>query len=51
MQLDTYGSEARKLHGKVSQSLQVDRARAVQLVEVLMLAFPGLLKDVSLQAN
>lgn len=35
MQLDTHGSEERELPGKVSQTLQLDEARARQLWELL----------------
>ncbi len=35
IQLDTYGSDARKLHGKISQSLQFNRASALALRNLL----------------
>lgn len=35
LQLDTHGSEQRELPGKVSQTLQLDEARARQLWELL----------------
>ena len=44
MQLDTYGSDARKLTGKVSQSIQFDRASAAELLGVLRRAFPSLFR-------
>jgi hypothetical protein len=42
LQIDTYGSQARKDVGTVSQSLQLDEARSAELVEVLLAAFPDL---------
>jgi hypothetical protein len=42
MQLDTFGSSARTLKGKVSQSLQFDRNAALQLKAIIEEAFPGL---------
>jgi hypothetical protein len=42
LQLDTYGSDARKLTGKVSQSIQFDQASASELLGVLRRAFPTL---------
>lgn len=42
LQLDTYGSNQRKSQGKVSQSLQVDKAGATELMRILREAFPGL---------
>lgn len=42
VQLDTYGSTERKIAGKVSQSLQLDRSGAKDLVEILRSAFPGI---------
>jgi hypothetical protein len=41
LQLDTYGSQARKIPGKVSQSIQLDEAAAHQLMTIVMRAFPG----------
>lgn len=35
LQLDTHGSEIRELPGKVSQTLQLDEARARELWELL----------------
>lgn len=35
LQLDTYGSEARKLPGKVSQSIQLDQAAAQRLMAIV----------------
>jgi hypothetical protein len=35
LQFDTYGSDERVIPGKVSQSLQVDQARARKLIEIL----------------
>lgn len=42
LQLDTYGSRDRQLPGKVSQTLQLDRAGAEELVRIMTHAFPGL---------
>jgi 5-methylcytosine-specific restriction protein B len=42
LQLSTYGSDARKSDKKVSQTLQVDRDVARQLIAVLRTAFPGI---------
>ena len=41
LQLDTYGSEARKIPGKVSQSIQLDESAARELLEIVVRAFPG----------
>ena len=40
LQLDTYGSEERKLQGKVSQSIQLDVTSAAYLMGVLRRTFP-----------
>ena len=42
VQLETYGSDDRKLLGKASQTIEIDRARAAELIQVLREAFPGL---------
>lgn len=42
LQLDTYGSEEREIPGKVSQSLQLDRKAAEQLLRLMRRAFPGI---------
>ena len=42
LQLSTLGTEARKNIGTRSQSLQVDRKGAEQLVNMLKEAFPGI---------
>lgn len=42
VQLDTYGSPARKDVGTVSQSIQLDETAAVELVRVLREAFPSI---------
>jgi hypothetical protein len=42
LQLDTYGSDQRKDKGTVSQTLQLDRARATELLRILQRAFPGI---------
>jgi hypothetical protein len=40
VQLDTYGSGDRQILGKVSQSIQLDEAAAVELLTILRRAFP-----------
>ena len=42
LQLDTYGSEDRAIPGKQSQTLQLDRAAAEELVGILRTTFPGI---------
>ncbi len=42
LQLDTYGGPDRILRGKVSQTVQLDRAGAKQLLELLQRTFPDL---------
>ena len=42
LHLTTFGSDERSSHPKSSQSLQLDEARARQLLEVLRQAFPHL---------
>jgi hypothetical protein len=42
LQLDTYGSDSRKDQGTVSQSIQLDRLRAQELVSIIRKTFPGL---------
>lgn len=42
VQLETYGSAERKLTGKASQSIELDREAAAALVKILREAFPGL---------
>lgn len=34
-QIDTYGSDSRKDKGKISQSIQIDREMAFELIEIL----------------
>jgi hypothetical protein len=46
LQLDTYGSEARKIPGKVSQSIQLDESAARQLIEIVLRAFPGVKRTI-----
>lgn len=41
LQLDTYGSDARKDQGTVSQSIQLDEPHARQLVAIIRRTFPG----------
>lgn len=40
--LETYGSTDRKIHGKVSQSIHLDRAGAIELKQILEQTFPGI---------
>lgn len=40
VQLDTYGSADRKLAQKVSQSIQLDREGALELLRIMETAFP-----------
>jgi hypothetical protein len=42
LQLDTYGSEQRKILNKVSQTFQVDREGAAVLLGLIRETFPGL---------
>lgn len=42
VQIETYGSPDRVIPGKVSQSLQLTREGAAELVGVLRRAFPGM---------
>jgi hypothetical protein len=42
LQLDTLGSKGRRLAGKVSQSIQLDRQAAGQLLELIRQTFPEL---------
>ena len=38
-QVDTYGSENRKIKAKISQSIQLDREMAIELVKLLQREF------------
>ncbi|TDC68222.1 hypothetical protein E1200_12315 [Actinomadura sp. GC306] len=42
LQLSTYGSDNRESEKKVSQTLQLDRAGAEQLLRIIRRTFPGL---------
>ncbi len=42
VQLETYGSAERKLTAKASQSLEINREMAGDLIRILHEAFPGL---------
>ena len=42
LQLDTYGSDARKLEGKLSQSIQIDKQHAKELLGLIQRTFPGI---------
>lgn len=39
LQIDTFGSESRKLKGKTSQSIQIDKKAAKQLMGILAKTF------------
>lgn len=38
-QIDTYGSSNRKIYGKISQSFQLDKKAAIELVNILKREF------------
>jgi hypothetical protein len=42
LQLNTYGSDTRASGKKVSQTIQLDRAAAEELMRILTTTFPGL---------
>lgn len=42
LQLDTYGSSMRKIPNKISQSIQLDREAAADLLTLIRETFPGL---------
>ncbi|MEU3169399.1 hypothetical protein [Streptosporangium sp. NPDC006930] len=42
LQLSTYGSDGRQSEKKVSQTLQLDRERAAELLQIITEAFPDL---------
>jgi hypothetical protein len=42
LQLSTYGSDERQSEKKVSQTIQLDRARAEELMNIVRQAFPDL---------
>ena len=42
VQLTTFGSARRQMPGKASQTFQLDRESAAELVEILRRTFPGL---------
>lgn len=42
LQLDTYGSDARKDQGTVSQSIQLDETHARELLAIIRTTFPAL---------
>jgi hypothetical protein len=42
LQLETFGRPDRKIPGKVSQSIQFDRAGAARLKQLLERVFPGI---------
>jgi hypothetical protein len=42
LQLDTYGSDQRQIPNKVSQSIQLNREGAQELLVLIRTAFPGL---------
>lgn len=41
LHLETYGSAARAIPGKVSQSIELDQAGAEELLRIIKKAFPG----------
>jgi hypothetical protein len=41
LQLETYGSDERKIPGKISQSLQLDADTAAELAGIIRQAFAG----------
>lgn len=45
LRLATLGSDNRKLHPKPSQIIELDRAMAGKLIEVIADTFPGLVSD------
>lgn len=45
LHLSTFGSDYRKSKPKSSQSIQLDRDMAVQLIEVLLKVFPDILPE------
>jgi hypothetical protein len=42
LQLETYGSDSRKIEGKVSQSIQLDKKQAGELMKLIRRTFPGI---------
>ncbi|GAA4094640.1 hypothetical protein [Actinomadura miaoliensis] len=42
LQLSTYGSDARQSEKKTSQTLQLDRVAAAELLRIIKETFPGL---------
>lgn len=42
LQLSTFGSDDRSSERKVSQTIQIDRARAMELMRILQKTFPTL---------
>ena len=42
LQLSTFGSDSRQSQPKVSQTLQFDREKAAELMEIIRATFPGL---------
>lgn len=42
LQLSTYGSDARQSEKRVSQTIQLDRRRATELLTILKTTFPDL---------
>jgi len=41
LQLSTYGSEDRQIHGKVTQTLQLNESNASDLIQIILQVFPG----------
>jgi 5-methylcytosine-specific restriction protein B len=42
LQLETYGSAERQIPGKTSQSIQLDRQHALELLTIIRETFPGI---------
>lgn len=42
LQIDTYGTDQREFAGMISQSIQLDRATAIQLKSILQTCFPDI---------
>jgi 5-methylcytosine-specific restriction protein B len=42
LQLDTYGSDERQIQGKVTQTIQLNEAAALRLMELMQETFPSL---------
>ncbi len=47
LQLDTYGSDGRQIPGKTSQSVQLDEAAALDLVQIILKTYPQITRTLS----